>query len=251
MDEAFKYRAQTQPLSQDSAAVRESSTRSGAYSLQLPEVSTANSPRSDCGDTETGDLGMRHDDERHPVHSPTFESQLSFHLPEVDAHVTADMTQQQANSSSGDVTMALTGSDQRHDAPASDSVARGLAPSSFAATKQPINRDFRLLLHRLDAFQPHDLFLGEYVLLGREQRRQGGARSACSCTHTPQGAMYCMLWQVLAMALLRSWHFSSAAVRVLLCFTPHRTRLAVRWGQRKPALRIGNCNIQCRTRGDT
>ena len=36
-------------------------------------------------------------------------------------------------------------------------------------------RGVRTLVHRLDAFTPRDLFLGQFVMLGREQRRQGGA----------------------------------------------------------------------------
>ena len=154
-----------------------------ACSPQLPEVSTAPSSQANSSDTmNTGSELPQTSTGDHHASNRRSDSQLSFHLPEVDAHIniSEDPLQQQGHPSSGHMTGGPTDSEKRHDAPACHGAIRGLAPTSGAAHRQPVTRDFRLLLHRLDAFQPRDLFLGEYVLLGRGHRRQGGALPACT-----------------------------------------------------------------------
>lgn len=51
--------------------------------------------------------------------------------------------------------------------------------------------DLQTLLHRLDAFGKHDLFLEQYVVLGREQRRRGGPPQLHPAAN--DCAMYCLM----------------------------------------------------------
>lgn len=83
-----------------------------------------------------------------------------------------------------------------------------LAPSSdigLSATDASFtDRNIRVLLQQLDAFGPDDLFLERFEMLGREQRRRGGARwrAARCCTVSPH---------------LNITSFLSNAARCVLC----------------------------------
>lgn len=213
--EQCQQREKLERPNNDEAAVKISDERCAveSCSLHLPEVSDANVPQSGFRHTTSNDPEVPLTNNGH-TETPHSESQISFHLPEVDTHITADKTPQDELVSGGDVTTSLTDSEEHRDAPASVGMVHGFAPTLFAAPKQPVSRDVRLLLRRLDAFQSHDLFLGEYVLMGREHRRQDGALSESSWylrTH-------CTRSHALTQAFQWSWYTSASALCVLWCY---------------------------------
>lgn len=188
-------------------AALQSLTKPAAFTLQLAEVSTVLEKASRCGapvfrKTQRRGRGT-------PRHTPRESSsptpRPASHLHAPNQQISTEAPQQQSPIHRAEVAHAraeLQGG-QSMDVRAVDHATQGLAAAARAAPGQILRHDVRLLMHQLDSFKASDLFLGRYVLLGRGERRQGGARPSLS-------------WECLPSRLLQSWMRLCCGIAVVL-----------------------------------